>query len=100
MKAIVPATPYDAKGLLASAIRGEDPVVFFENKMLYMTKGEVPDEPYTIPLGKGNLTRQGKDATIVAFSRMVLLSNSVADKLAAEGISCDVIEPPNDIAAR
>jgi pyruvate dehydrogenase E1 component beta subunit len=93
VKSIVPSTPYDAKGLLASAIRGEDPVVFFENKLLYMLKGEVPDEPYTIPLGKGVLTRQGKDATIVAFSRMVHLANTVADKLAAEGITCDVIDP-------
>lgn len=93
VKSIVPATPYDAKGLLASAIRGEDPCIFFENKVLYGMKGEVPDEPYTIPLGKGQLTRQGKDATIVAFSRMVHLANAVADKLAGEGITCDVIDP-------
>ena len=93
VKVILPSTPYDAKGLLASAIRGEDPVVFFENKVLYAMKGEVPDEAYTIPLGKGALTRQGKDATIVAFSRMVHVANAVADKLAADGITCDVIDP-------
>ncbi len=93
LKCAVPSNPYDAKGLLASAIRGEDPVVFCEHKMLYMSQGEVPDEPYTVPFGKGNLTRQGKDVTIVGFARMVTLANEVADKLAGEGITCDVIDP-------
>ena len=93
MKAVMPSNPYDAKGLLASCIRGEDPVVYFEHKLLYTDQGEVPDEPYTIPLGKGNLTRQGKDVTIVGLARMVNLANGVADKLAEEGITCDVIDP-------
>jgi pyruvate dehydrogenase E1 component beta subunit len=93
MKVLLPSSPHDAKGLLASAIRGEDPVVFYENKILYGMKGEVPDEPYTIPLGKGVLTRQGKHATIVAFSRMVHIANAAADKLATDGITCDVIDP-------
>lgn len=93
VKVVTPSTPYDAKGLLAAAIRGDDPVIFFENKLLYAMKGEVPDEAYTIPLGKGNLVRQGKHATIVAFSRMVHLATTTADKLAAEGITCDVIDP-------
>jgi len=93
LKCALPSNPYDAKGLLASAIRGEDPVIYFENKMLYMMKGEVPDEPYTIPFGKGNLVRQGEHATIVAFSRMVSRAQQAADALEKDGITCDVIDP-------
>jgi len=93
VKCAVPSNAYDAKGLLAASIRGEDPVVYFEHKVLYMSKCEVPDEPYVVPFGKGKLTRQGKDATIVAFARMVHLANDAADALSKEGISCDVIDP-------
>lgn len=93
VKCAVPSNAYDAKGLLTSAIRGEDPVVFFEHKMLYGRRSEVPDESYTVPFGKGKLTRQGSDITIVAFARMVHHANKAADELADEGISCDVIDP-------
>ncbi len=93
VKCAVPSNAYDAKGLLTSAIRGEDPVMYFEHKMLYMAACEVPDESYTVPFGKGNLTREGSDVTIVAFARMVHLANEAADELVAEGISCEVIDP-------
>jgi pyruvate/2-oxoglutarate/acetoin dehydrogenase E1 component len=93
LKCALPSNAYDAKGLLASAIRGEDPVVFMEHKMLYGESCEVPDESYTIPFGKGNMTRQGGDVTIVAFARMLHFANAVADKLSKDGIRCDVIDP-------
>lgn len=93
VKCALPSNAYDAKGLLAFAIRGEDPVMYFEHKMLYMAKSDVPEAPYTIPFGKGTLTRQGKDATIVAFARMVHLANDAADALARDGITVDVIDP-------
>jgi pyruvate dehydrogenase E1 component beta subunit len=90
---VLPSNPYDAKGLLAQAIRDDDPVVVFEHKMMYTDKCEVPDEPYLIPFGQANFTRRGDQVTIVAFSRMVHLANQVADKLAQEGISVEVIDP-------
>lgn len=93
VKCAMPSNAYDAKGLLASAIRGEDPVMYFEHKMLYGAKCEVPEEPYTIPFGKGKLTREGSDVTIVAFARMVNLANKAADELSENGITCDVIDP-------
>jgi pyruvate dehydrogenase E1 component beta subunit len=93
LKSALPSTPADAKGLLAAAIRGDDPVVFFEHKMLYALEGDVPDEPFLIPLGKGSLIRSGTDATVVAFSRMVHLAASAVDRLGAEGIRCDLIDP-------
>lgn len=92
LKVALPSSPYDAKGLLISAIRGDDPVVFLEHKLLYDEKGEVPDEPYTIPFGQANVTREGSDVTVVAFGRMVLLANQVADKL-KDQISIDVVDP-------
>ncbi|HEY7841046.1 MAG TPA: alpha-ketoacid dehydrogenase subunit beta [Gammaproteobacteria bacterium] len=92
LKVALPSSPYDAKGLLISAIRGDDPVVFLEHKLLYDEKGEVPDEPYTIPFGQANVTREGHDVTVVAFGRMVLLANQVADKLKGQ-ISLDVVDP-------
>ena len=92
IKVVLPSNPYDAKGLLISAIRDDDPVIFLEHKVMYDDKGEVPDEPYTIPLGEANLTREGDDLTIVAFGRMVNFANKVADKLKDE-ISIDVIDP-------
>lgn len=93
LKCVLPSNAYDAKGLLAQAIRDDDPVIVFENKMLYADEGEVPDEPYVIPFGQANITRKGDQVTIVAFSRMVHLANQVADKLAKEGISVEVIDP-------
>ena len=76
-----------------AAIRDNDPVIFCEHKMLYGETGEVPDGEYIIPFGEANITRKGTQVTIVAFARMVLLANKVADKLAKEGISVEVIDP-------
>ena len=93
LKCVLPSNPYDAKGLMAQAIRDDDPVIVFEHKMMYGDECEVPDEPYLIPFGQANVTRKGNQVTIVAFSRMVLLANQVADKLAQEGLSVEVIDP-------
>ena len=93
LKVALPSSPADAKGLLATAIRDNDPVIFCEHKLLYGETGEVPDGEYLVPFGKANITRSGTDVTMVAFSRMVLLANKVADKLAREGISVEVIDP-------
>ncbi len=91
---VAPATPADAKGLLKTAIRGKDPVIFLESAALYGMKGEVPDDPdFTVPFGKSRVAREGSDVTIVSFSRMLQLSLAVADKLAKdEGIECEVID--------
>jgi pyruvate/2-oxoglutarate/acetoin dehydrogenase E1 component len=93
LKVVMPSNAYDAKGLLIQAIRDNDPVIFLEHKMLYDLVEDVPDEAYAIPFGEANFTREGDDVTIVAFSRMVLFANEVADKLEREGIACDVIDP-------
>ena len=93
LKVAIPSSPYEAKGLLTQAIRDDDPVIFFEHKALYDDEEEVPDEPYTIPFGEANLTREGDDVTIVAIGRMVGFANQVADKLAADGIGCTVLDP-------
>lgn len=93
LKVVCPSTPYDAKGLLITAIRDDDPVIFCEHMKLLNVKGEVPDESYEIPLGVANYTRRGDDITIIAISAMVSLANSVADKLDKEGISVEVIDP-------
>ncbi|HEX7422240.1 MAG TPA: alpha-ketoacid dehydrogenase subunit beta [Thermoanaerobaculia bacterium] len=90
---VAPATPADAKGLLKTAIRGKDPVMFLESAALYGMKGEVPDDvDFTVPFGESRVARDGKDVTIVSYSRMLQLSLIVADKLAAEGIECEVID--------
>jgi len=89
---VMPATPYDAKGLLKTAIRNDNPIIFIEHKMLYGTKGEVPEEEYTIPLGKGEIKREGSDVTVVAYSKMVLLALEAAGELEKEGISLEVID--------
>ncbi len=89
----IPATPYDAKGLLKTAIRMDDPVFFVEHKMLYMTKGEVPDGEYTIPFGVADVKRRGDDVTIVATARMVHLALEAAAELAKRGIDAEVIDP-------
>lgn len=93
LKVVVPSNPYDAKGLLISAIRDDDPVVFCEHKLLYGLTGEVPDGAYTIPFGEAHYTREGEDVTVVAFSAMVPRANAVADRLRAEGISVEVVDP-------
>jgi acetoin:2,6-dichlorophenolindophenol oxidoreductase subunit beta len=93
IKVVLPSNAYDAKGLLATAIRDNDPVIFCEHKGMYLETCEVPDESYTIPFGQAAITREGKDVTVVALSRMVMLSNQVADKLAKEGISVEVLDP-------
>ena len=92
LKVVMPSTPRDAKGLLTAAIRDEDPVIFIEHKLLYMTEGEVPDEPYVVPLGQAEIKRAGTDVTLVTWSHMVLKSLQAAEELAAEGISTEVID--------
>ena len=92
LKVVMPATPADAKGLLKSAIRDEDPVIFIEHKLLYMTDGDVPEEDYSIPLGKADIKRAGTDVTLVAWSHMVLKALQAAEELAKEGVSVEVID--------
>jgi pyruvate dehydrogenase E1 component beta subunit len=93
LKVVMPSTPYDAKGLLKSAIRDENPVVFFEDKMMYKLKGPVPAEDYTIPFGVADVKREGEDITLVATSSMVQVALEAADLLDAIGISAEVIDP-------
>lgn len=93
IKTVVPSTPADAKGLLTSAIRDDDLVVVFENKMLYNVNGEVPEGEYVIPLGKADIKREGTDVTIVSISRMVHQALAAADELEAAGISVEVVDP-------
>ncbi|MEO8193929.1 MAG: pyruvate dehydrogenase complex E1 component subunit beta [Gemmatimonadales bacterium] len=92
LKVITPGTPADAKGLLKSAIRDDNPVVFLEGEMLYNTKGEVPDGDYTIPIGKADVKRQGTDCSIIAHGKMVLVAIQVADALAKENISIEIVD--------
>ena len=92
IKVVMPSTPADVKGLLTQAIRDDDPVMFLEHKALYGSTGEVPDGDYTIPFGHARLCRAGQDVTIVTMGLMVGFCEAVADKLAAEGIGCDVID--------
>jgi pyruvate/2-oxoglutarate/acetoin dehydrogenase E1 component len=94
LKVVMPSTPYDAKGLLISSIRDDNPVVFIEHKALYFEAiGEVPDEIYTIPIGEADIKREGQDITIVATGKMVIHALSAAEKLSAEGISAEVLDP-------
>ena len=93
LKVVVPSNPYDAKGLMIQAIRDDDPVVFFEHKALYPRKGEVPEEAYTVAFGEANVLREGDDATVVAFGRMVPFAEKALDALAKEGVKCDLIDP-------
>jgi len=93
IKVVLPSTPYDAKGLLISAIRDDNPVVFMEHKALYAVEEEMPEDSYTIPLGKADIKREGTDVTIVATGMMVGRSLSVAEKLASEGINIEVVDP-------
>jgi acetoin:2,6-dichlorophenolindophenol oxidoreductase subunit beta len=93
LKVVLPSTPYDAKGLLKTAIRDDNPVVFFEDKMMYQLKGLVPEEDYTIPFGVADIKRPGTDITIVATSSMVQIALGAAEELEQLGISAEVIDP-------
>jgi pyruvate dehydrogenase E1 component beta subunit len=93
LKVVAPGTPADAKGLLKSAIRDDDPVFFIEHATLYQVKGEVPDdEDYLVPIGVSDVKREGKDVTIVSYSKMLQVSLEAADKLAVEGISAEIVD--------
>ena len=92
IKVVMPATPYDAKGLLKTSIRDNNPILFIEHKMLYNTKGEVPEEEYLIPLGQAEVKRKGSDVTLITYSRMLFYSLEVADELEKEGISVEIID--------
>jgi pyruvate dehydrogenase E1 component beta subunit len=89
----MPSTPYDVKGLLIASIHDDNPVIFIEHKLLYRTKGPVPEEPYTIPLSAAEVKREGQDLTIVATSVMVTRSLEAAEQLAQEGIEVEVVDP-------
>lgn len=93
LKVAIPSTPYDAKGLLKTAIRDENPVVFIEDKMMYKLKGPVPVEEYTVPFGMADIKREGGDITLVATSSMIQVALGAADKLAQAGLSAEVIDP-------
>ena len=93
LRVVIPGTPYDAKGLLKSAIRCDDPVVFIEHKLLYNSKGEVPEEAYTIPLGLADVKRTGKDVTLVTWSRMTEFGLAAAQRLADQGVDVELVDP-------
>jgi pyruvate dehydrogenase E1 component beta subunit len=92
LKVAVPITPHDVKGMLKTAIRDDNPVIFFEHKLSYPMKGEVPEGDYTLPFGKAAIRREGSDVTIVCYSLMSVKAQRVSDDLAKEGISCEVID--------
>ncbi|RMZ50119.1 pyruvate dehydrogenase complex E1 component subunit beta [Flavobacteriaceae bacterium PRS1] len=92
LKVVVPSNPYDAKGLLKSAIRDDDPVIFMESEQMYGDKGEVPEGEYIIPLGVADIKREGKDVTIVSFGKIIKEAYKAADVLQKEGISCEIID--------
>ena len=93
LQVVLPITPYDVKGLLKTAIRSNDPVLFFEHKRGYEIQGEVPEDDYTIPFGQVDIKREGKDVTVVATAKMVHTALGAAEKLAADGISVEVVDP-------
>ncbi len=92
LKVVVPSNPYDAKGLLKSAIRDNDPVIFMESEQMYGDKGEVPEEEYTLPLGVADVKREGTDVTIVSFGKIIKEAYKAADELEKEGVSCEIID--------
>ncbi|MCS6969261.1 MAG: pyruvate dehydrogenase complex E1 component subunit beta [Cytophagales bacterium] len=92
LKVVVPSNPYDAKGLLKSAIRDDDPVIFMESELMYSDKGEVPEQEYLIPIGQAKVVRQGTDVTLVSFGKMMKVALGAADEAAKEGISAEVID--------
>ncbi len=93
LKVVMPSSPYDLKGLLVSCVRENNPTILVKNKLMFGVSGPVPEELYEIPLGVGNIVREGADVTIVAYSRMVSESMKAADKLAEEGINCEIVDP-------
>jgi pyruvate dehydrogenase E1 component beta subunit len=93
LKVVMPSTPYDAKGLLISAIRDDNPVVCLEPKMLYFVPGEVPEEAYTIPLGQADIKREGSDVTVVTYGSMMPIVLGAAEALQADGINVEVVDP-------
>ena len=92
LKVIVPSNPYDAKGLLKSAIRDDDPVIFMESEQMYGDKGEIPESEYTLPIGVADIKRKGKDVTFVSFGKIIKEAYIAADKLADEGVECEIID--------
>ena len=92
LKVIVPSNPYDAKGLLKSAIRDNDPVIFMESEQMYGDKGEIPESEYTLPIGVADIKRKGKDVTVVSFGKIIKEAYIAADKLADEGVECEIID--------
>ena len=92
LKVIVPSNPYDAKGLLKSAIRDDDPVIFMESEQMYGDKGEVPEGEYTIPIGLADIKREGNDVTLVSFGKIIKEAYKAADLLSSEGIDCEIID--------
>ncbi|MFN3315190.1 MAG: pyruvate dehydrogenase complex E1 component subunit beta [Raineya sp.] len=92
LKVVVPSNPYDAKGLLKTSIRDNDPVIFMESELMYGDKGEVPEEEYLIPIGSAKVTKSGNDVTIVSFGKMMKIAHSAAEEAAKEGISAEVID--------
>ncbi|MEP1094873.1 MAG: pyruvate dehydrogenase complex E1 component subunit beta [Cyclobacteriaceae bacterium] len=92
LKVVVPSNPYDAKGLLKTAIRDDNPVIFMESELMYADKGEVPEEEYLLEIGKANLVREGSDVTLVSFGKMMKVVDQAADELAKEGINAEVID--------
>lgn len=92
LKVVVPSNPYDAKGLLKTAILDNDPVIFMESEQMYGDKGEVPEEEYYLPIGKADVKRAGSDVTIVSFGKIIKVAYQAADELAKEGISCEIID--------
>ena len=92
LKVIAPGTPYDAKGLLKAAIRSDDPILFIEHATLYQSRGEVPEEDYTLPIGKSVIQREGQHATIVTYSKMLQTSMNAAEELSKEGIEVEIVD--------
>jgi pyruvate dehydrogenase E1 component beta subunit len=93
LKVVLPTTPRDAKGLLISAIRDDNPVIFIEHRWLYYVRGEVPEEPFTMPLGEGNILREGRDVTVVATSWMNVEALKAAEVMEKHGVSVEVVDP-------
>jgi pyruvate dehydrogenase E1 component beta subunit len=92
LKVVIPSNPYDAKGLLKSAIRDNDPTIFMESELMYGDKGEVPEEEYLLPIGQANITRVGSDVTLVSFGKMMKVAHEAADEMAKDGVHAEVID--------
>lgn len=92
LKVVTPSTPYDAKGLLKSAIRDENPIVFLESEQMYGDKGEIPEDEYLVPIGVADIKRPGDDVTIVSFGKIIKVAHKAAEELAKDGIECEIID--------